>query len=62
MGKEETGVSGRVKEKVVLFMVEVWEFSDALKEFNILRRKGDSMDNIFESLHALEQRALGVVA
>lgn len=43
-------------------MQEVWQLGAALKKTDILRKKGSSMANVFESLASLEQRALGVVA
>jgi hypothetical protein len=48
--------------RLVLFMVSFYEFSDSLKQYDALRKKGSSMANIFESISTLEQRALGVVS
>ena len=44
------------------FLDFYWQFSKMVKRFDVLRRKGDSMANVFESLSTLEQRALGVTA
>jgi ABC-type transporter Mla subunit MlaD len=43
-------------------MVSFYEFSGRLKAYDILRKEGSSMSNLFESLDTLEQRALGVTA
>lgn len=44
------------------FMLAFYDFSDRLRQYDIPRKKGSTMANIFESLNTLEQRALGVVA